>query len=623
MWRRFVGNTGGLIDYAEGSQQLKRIGSTIASLNSCCEEMRRHVQSAHRETGPVLEEATTLFSQKYEVETKQALLDAFKQHFLMSPEEEETLTSMSATIDDRFFTYLTRLKNIHQDCQILLGSENQQLGLELMQKSSRDLNVAFQKLSRWIQKEFKNLNLENPQISSSIRRSLRVLAEQPTLFQNCLDFFAEARERNLSESFYRALTGSSQSHATESSTKPIEYYAHDSLRFVGDMLAWTHSAAVSEREALELLFISEGDEMAKGIQVGRESEPWSQETSEAFDGRKALEQLVNRDLAGVARVLRQRIEQVIQSDEDAVLSFKIGSLIDFYRVTFARLLGTESAILDTLSSLRESSLRQYRFTMQDRVNSIQMETNNPTTDLAIPRFLDEAFVHLKELMKSYDSSLSQVTSRETEFSPILTEALDPFLESCKSMANGLEEPRASIFMINCLLAAKATISSYDFTTTRVSEMNWAVQEYVSKLVDYQQAYFLHTSGLHPLIVALAPLSDLEEDTRSIAKLEPFKVQALRDTSQVLDDFLPSALMDAIENLKLLKNSRMSEDITAEAAQRFCEDFEFIEGRLRAADELRSVEWNEAQEAGEDGEEAPVALRTLFPRTSGEIWVLLS
>ena len=66
------------------------------------------------------------------------------------------------------------------------------------------------------------------------------------------------------------------------------------LRYVGDMLAWTHSATVSENEALENLFISEGDEFKKGFEAGREAEPWSAADTEAFDGQKVLGDLVNR-----------------------------------------------------------------------------------------------------------------------------------------------------------------------------------------------------------------------------------------------------------------------------------------------------------------------------------------
>jgi hypothetical protein len=89
------------------------------------------------------------------------------------------------------------------------------------------------------------------------------------------------------------------------------------------------------------------------------------------------------------------------------------------------------------------------------------------------------------------------------------------------------------------------------------------------------------------------------------------------TSQELDEFLPSALMDAAENLKRLGNRDTVQEITEEAAQMFCEDFEFVESKILAADDLLHKEKED-----EEDEPAP-ALRDLFPRTSGEIRVLLS
>src|SRR6201999_3047825 len=106
--------------------------------------------------------------------------------------------------------------------------------------------------------------------------------------------------------------------------KPIEFQANDPLRYISDMLAWVHSATIGEREALEVLFIAEGEELAKGIQEGKENDLWSRNVPEspdveAFDGRKALDELVSRDIAGVSRLLRQRAEHVIQSQEDALV----------------------------------------------------------------------------------------------------------------------------------------------------------------------------------------------------------------------------------------------------------------------------------------------------------------
>ena len=140
--------------------------------------MRDHINAANHETGTVLEEVTSLMNQKKKVEEKQRILDAFNSHFIISDSESTILTSTVEPVNEEFFHTVTRVKKIHHDCQVLLGSEDQRLGLEILEQSSRQLNAGFQKLYRWIQREFKTLDLENPQINASIRRSLRVLAER-------------------------------------------------------------------------------------------------------------------------------------------------------------------------------------------------------------------------------------------------------------------------------------------------------------------------------------------------------------------------------------------------------------------------------------------------------------
>ena len=600
---------------------MRRIGTTINGLNKCCDDMRQHIVAARQENAPVLEEASTLLGQKQELETKKQLLEAFNKHFIMSEDDLLVLTTTTEKVDDRFFAVLNRIKQIYADCQVLLGSENQRLGLELMDQSSRNLNIGYQKLYRWIQKEFKTLNLENPQISSLIRRALRTLAERPTMFQSCLDFFADSREHVLSDAFYAALTGSSVENDQNPVTKPIDVYAHDPLRYVGDMLAWTHSATVSEREALETLFISEGDEISKGFQAGREAEPWSADEGETFDGRKALGDLVNRNVSGVARALRQRVEQVLQNHEDALLLYKIANLINFYRITFEKLLGVESSLLETLSSLEESALRQFRNIISDNITSIQTDLTVIPADLQIPDFLDENLNQFSALLKSYDSSLTPAASRTADFEPILSQALNPFLSACEKMAKEADDPDKSIFLTNCILATKATLGKYDFVQDRISELDEQLENITFTLTEYQHAFFLHTSGLHPLLAALAPLDNSPDSLSKIPRLPPFQRQPLTDASQALDDFLPSALMDAMENLKRLSNTQVAQEITAEAAERFCEDFEFVEGKLGEADNLR--EGKEGDEEKNEDEEETVLLRNLFPRTSGEIRVLLS
>ncbi|KAG7146542.1 Conserved oligomeric Golgi complex subunit 6 like protein [Verticillium longisporum] len=289
-------------DFGRVADQLRRVRHTLNQLNETYDEMRGPIATSHTQTAPVLQDAALLIQQREDVATKQQLLAAFCGHFIFTNDEIATLTSSAEPVNEDFFAALARAKKVSSDCEALLGFENQNLGLEIMEQTSKNLNLAFQKLYKWVQKEFKTLNLENPQLNTSIRRAIRVLSERPSLFQGCLDYFADARHRILSDAFHTALTGTSSTGQHDNTVKPIEMAAHDPLRYVGDMLAWLHSATVGEREALETLFMADVDEIAKGLQTGRATELWqlidNTEDSDiqAFDGLKALNELVDRDV---------------------------------------------------------------------------------------------------------------------------------------------------------------------------------------------------------------------------------------------------------------------------------------------------------------------------------------
>lgn len=598
----------------------------MEKLNKSYDGMKTQVAMAHAVTSEVRGEASSLMAQRRQMETKQKLLKAFQEHFVLSDDEVASLNLATEPVDERFFATLAKAKKISRDCEILLGFEHQTLGLEVMDQTSKNLNLAFQKLYKWIQREFKTLNLENPQIGSSIRRALRVLAERPTLFNNCLEFFAEAREHVLSDAFYAALTGSSASGTQDHSVKPIELAAHDPLRYAGDMLAWTHSATVSEKEALEILFVSDGDEIAKGIQEGRENEVWrliegEDEVTPPFDPAKALNNLVDKNMSGVARTLRQRVEQVIQTNEETILAYKLSNLLNFYRVTFTRLLGDGSLLVESLGSLESDALRQFRSLVRDHIAALQGEFQHTPADLGLPEFLIDALEQATAIMKTYETSLASAVNREADFRAVLSEAFDPFVSGCENMTKNVAAPADSIFLINCLTAAKACLLPFDFTRSRAGEVQGRIDTECRKLSDSQYLFLRLSSGLDGLIHALDPLDSQDIDVEKVKSGNMMQPAALTSAAQELDDFLPSALMDALENLRYLQNSKLARDITEDAAERFCVDFEHVEEILTAVDEIAGRQGKGEEEA--QGKDSCQSLRALFPRTTGEIRVLLS
>ncbi|KAJ5770072.1 uncharacterized protein N7511_002123 [Penicillium nucicola] len=662
-------------DFGKVAEQLQRIGTVITTLNQTCDDMRKRINLAKQDTTPVLEEANALMAQRKETETKQQLLDAFSKHFITPEQDLMVLLSAEEPVDERFFDVLARVKQVHHDCEVLLGGENQRLGLELMEMSTRNLNSAYQKLYRWVQKEFRSLNLEDPRISSSIRRALRVLAERPSLFHSCLDFFAEARDYVLSDAFHYALTdavsGANGSAAGDHSVKPIEFSAHDPLRYIGDMLAWVHSTTVSEREALESLFVDDGDELARGIQAGLSSEPWSridEDQEVTFDGQKALSDLVNRDLTGVSRSLRQRVELVIQSHDDPVTCFKVVNLLSFYRTTFTKLVGPQSHLVDLIQNLEKFTLGHFETLMRDQISALAGDpvALTPPEDLSAPQFLLDALEDLVLLMKTHEGSvgpedLSPDSNNENQFTSVLRAAFDPFLTLARSSSDELKTTTAQIiYRTNILLVARETVSPYPFASvTHAAPLSAALSTLRSDLVDTQHDFLLETSGLQALLEALEPFSqskdsetteavdktDQKPHLADLATLPAFQPESLVTSSQQLDDFLPSALMDATDNLKRVQSVSLVQSVTEDAIEAFCRDFEFVEGMIIAADEARGTvhvnlgtgssvisgrsgrSGNKTEASQKDDEdevgEDQWSLRSLFPRTTGEIRVLLS
>ncbi|EFY93627.1 Golgi transport complex subunit Cog6, putative [Metarhizium acridum CQMa 102] len=571
------------------------------------EGIKTQVALAQSETSPTLREAASLLEKREEVFTKQRVLSAFKEYFLLTEPELVALTSTAEPVDERFFDALSKARKISKDCEILLGLQEQTLGLDLMEQTSKHLNFGFQKLYKWTQRGFKTLDLENPHMNTSIRQALRVLAERPSLFQNCLNFFAEARERILSEAFHTALTGTTSSGIDDASVKPIDAAAHDMLRYVGDMLAWVHSATVSEREALEILFISEGEELAKGLREGRDAEVWrlvadDEGKDSEFNALAALNDLVDRDVAGVTRLVRQRVEQVVQANEEILPAYKLATLLGFYGLTFEKLLGSASFLSECIHSLEMQAFRQFRSLLKDNIAIMQTNSENIPVDLAPPLFFSRALDQLDAIMHTYDSSLSSTDFRGNEVESVLADALEPFISACDIMAKSMKPLKAAIFTVNFNLAAYKCLAKFDFAKERAEDIRINIREASTRIVQSQYEFFRGQSGLESLF---NNINDSQDAGGSCLDRD-----ILTKASQQLDEFLPSALMDAIDRVKCVQDTILAHQMTEEAADLFCKDFEKLELEIDKKDSNIAV-----NDAG--------SLRSRFPRTSAEIRVLLS
>jgi len=102
------------------------------------------------------------------------------------------------------------------------------------------------------------------------------------------------RRKVVLQDFMEALTQGENALAA----RAIEIQAHDPLRYLGDILAWTHQAVAGEKEILTLIFGVAANSRQSQLEPGNER--WLE------DGTimSALEDLIEKDLEGTCRPIR-------------------------------------------------------------------------------------------------------------------------------------------------------------------------------------------------------------------------------------------------------------------------------------------------------------------------------
>ncbi|KAK9434451.1 oligomeric Golgi complex subunit 6, partial [Lipomyces doorenjongii] len=576
-----------LEQFSKIAMQLETIGLTIANMNSVVDDLSNGVSAVREQTKELFAEEEWLSQQKDEIQIKQSLLDAVKAHFFMADAEIEVLTSSAEPIDNRFFDVVKRGQQIYSDCEVLLASENPVIGVEIMDQMSKHIDAAFDKLYYWIQREIRHLSVDDLKIRQNIRRALGLLAGRPTMLQNCLDGLSELRQKIILREFLEALT---------EGPKPIELVAYDPFRYIGDMLAWTHSETVNEKEVLELMFIAEDSNLAHGLEEGIASEPWA----EQFDLKQTIGELTDKNMQSICKPLKARIDQSLSGNVDSTLAYRIFNLFEFYRSIFAKYLSENSQLLNVLKVLESSSMNQFHRSLREKIQLIQAELPNVTLDLQPPQFLQQSLIEMKTLMTSFDTSFAVAPeNRDQEFDKIIEDALVPYLTCCISMSesSSLSVAEKDIFLINCFDSAKSVLHLYSFTKGKLSEFEQQIRSHSLSLIAILHNMYLTDSKLKP---TLAALKEKAFDV-PLKSLEQFQESNITQLSIALDDFLPSALMDAQTFLQRLASPRLGNSIIQEAAKKFVDDFAQVEKAI-----VESIEFP----------------RTVFPRTLAEVRVLL-
>ncbi|KAJ7341519.1 hypothetical protein JRQ81_005712 [Phrynocephalus forsythii] len=553
--------------FKQVKEELESINEDVQFMSNCCQDMTNHLKATKEQTQDLIVKTTKLQAENQRLELKAQIADAFIAQFQLSPEEMNVLRSArDGPVTEAFFKVLGRVKQIHSDVKILLRTNQQRSGLEIMEQMALLQETSYEQLYRWAQGECRALTQESCDISPVLAQAMEALQDRPVLYKYTLDEFATARRSAVVRGFIDALTRGGPG----GTPRPIEMHSHDPLRYVGDMLAWLHQATASEKEHLEALL--------KHI------------TTEGVE--ENLQEVVGHITEGVCRPLKVRIEQVIMAEPGAVLLYKISNLLKFYHHTINNIVGNSTAmLLTTIEEMHVLSKKIFFNSLSLHASKLLDKVELPPADLGPSSALNQTLALLREVLTSHDSCVIPLDTRQADFA-----------QMCTVSASNLGSADMATFLVNSLHMMKTTLALFEFTDKRLEMLQYQIEAHLDTLINEQASYVLTRVGLSYIYNVV---QQHKEEQGPLANVPSMDSMSLKAAMVQFDRYLsaPDGLL--MPQINFLLSTAVKQQIIKQSTELVC----------RAYSEVYAAVMNPA-----NGYKEP---ETLLPRSPHQVQALLS
>ncbi|XP_038673857.1 conserved oligomeric Golgi complex subunit 6 isoform X1 [Scyliorhinus canicula] len=457
--------------FKEVKEELEGVHEDVQAMSACCQDMTSRLKLAKEQTQDLIIKTTKLQSENQRLEIRAEVANAFLSKFQLNADELNILRRpREGPITEDFFKALGKVKLIHNDVKVLLRTNQQTAGLEIMEQMALLQETSYEKLYRWAQAECRTLTQESCDISPAQSQAMEALQDRLVVYNYILDEFGTARRSAVVRGFIDALTRGGPG----GTPRPIEMHSHDPLRYVGDMLAWLHQAAASEKEHLEALL--------KLVTIqGVEDN---------------IQQVVGHITEGVCRPLKVRIEQVIVAEPGAVLLYKLSNLLKFYHHTISGIVGNCAAtLLTTIEEMHVLSKKMFFNSLGLHASKLMDKVELPPPDLGPTTALNHTLSLLREVLSCHDSSVVPLDARQADFVQVLSCIMDPLLQLCTVSASNLDTADMATYMVNSLYMMKTTLSLFEFTDKRLEMLQFQIEAHLDTLINEQASFVLTRAGL--------------------------------------------------------------------------------------------------------------------------------
>ena len=521
-------------------EQIQGIQKDVATMKVCCDDMSTRLSAAKNRTSGLLRETAQLQTQSKNLEMKSMVVDAFLAKFELTPSQLQLLVGSSghsrrnpssSLISEEFFESMHRVRQIHDDCKILLRTSQQRAGLEIMESMAMHLESAYEQLYHWTQSQCRAMNTDSPETNPILRSALAELQNRPILLQYCLDEYSIARRNALVRCFIDALTREGHSG------RPIELHSHDPVRYCSDMLGWLHQAIATENDHVAGLLLEQNHE--KSITI------------------------LSMVTEGACRPLHIRIEQVVVLTTVPTTAYQLVSLLRYYTAVFEGHLGSEAPLVRTVTELSDLQSKMFYSTLNSQTAKLLDSMETPLPDLSPSSKANEVLSLLQSILNSRDTTVLASNTQDQDLKLILSSCIDPLIQHCNDSVLAFGQLERSVYLMNTLYLIQSTISLYEFTDTQVESLEYQIQSHMSTLVEEQHSGLMKAAGLSCLHSAVLKAESIDSELNAEDRTESIQRVVTAPEQYVLSQY------------QLILSTRLRDEAQRKSLEQFTGSYEMV------------------------------------------------
>ncbi|CAI5756468.1 unnamed protein product [Candida verbasci] len=518
-----------LKEYQPVIKQLKSTEGKLNKFNELNSSTESIIDSHCQNSNKFNARINELNKQQKLVLLKKQLLQSFNAKFTLTEYEEFVLTQ-SGEMNDEFFKVLSKLQKLNENCYILLSLDNCKLGNDILNKSNQLLNSSNDKIIKFCNKSLGNLyslNLKSKLVT--LQKCLRYLQNKYNYFQNMIDNFINSRSKFINDEFLNYCESN------------LEIVQQESIRFIGDLLAYVHSLIVNESETIIAIFnINEN-----------ENDP-------------IIQDIINKILMNLQKPIKLKIDHLIYSETKVLTIFQIFNLLDLYVIMFKKIKGNN--LIEVLHSLisncqdRIFSIISNKLSIIKQSNSARLELD---TDLQPPNWIIEFYSDILNLLDQIKTKtiLNLTTDSHEKFLDLIINSPVEIFNSHVELNKAFNKKDNLIIKFNFLDLIQSKVIPISLLSDKVIEINSQINDITEKLTTLEYVNLLkslHLENIYNVSNMICPFSDEFFDTsiyEPIKENKLYNLESMKQIDEKIQEILPNSIIEIQQSL-LKVNSPM-------------------------------------------------------------------